>query len=328
MKPGFTVQEIWEAYGPALKAVETQMMEDFVSQVPEISAVGGYIVGGGGKRLRPLLVILGAEISGYEGSEVRILGSIVETIHTASLLHDDIVDGAQVRRGKAAAHAVWGNSAIVLVGDFLYANALRIAVSLKNQRIMDTLSEATTRMTEAELLQLSRIGDPEITEDDYLAIVHGKTAALMAAACRMGPILARQPAEHEEALAAYGMKLGMVFQIADDLLDYRASEEKLGKSLGKDLQEGKITLPIIYLLRKASESESGRVKQIIQAEAPGKNDLDDLMELFAKYQILESSTRRAEEILEETRSHLKVFRPSQAREALLSIADHALYRDR
>jgi len=323
-----TVQDIWDIYGKHLRSVEAQMMKDFASPVPEISTVGGYIVAGGGKRLRPLLVALGAEISGYEGDEVRILGSIIETIHTASLLHDDIVDGAEVRRGKPAAHSVWGNSVIVLVGDFLYANALRIAVSLKNQPIMEALSEATTRMTEAEILQLSRIADPNITEEDYLAIVQGKTAALMSAACRAGAILGKRPADEEEALARFGMKLGMIFQIADDLLDYRASEEKLGKSLGKDLEEGKITLPVIYLLREASPQDVGRVKEIVQADTLEQGDLEHLMNLFARYHILESSTRRAEEILVQTKSELHGFPPSRARDALLAIADHALYREK
>ena len=324
-----TVQDIWDVYGTHLRSVEAQMMKDFASPVPEISTVGGYIVAGGGKRLRPLLVALGAEISGYDGDdEIRILGSIIETIHTASLLHDDIVDGAEVRRGKPAAHSVWGNSVIVLVGDFLYANALRIAVSLKNQRVMETLSEATTRMTEAEILQLSRIADPKVTEEEYLAIVQGKTAALMSAACRVGAILGKRPVEEEEALARFGMKLGMIFQIADDLLDYRASEEKLGKSLGKDLEEGKITLPVIYLLREASPEDYGRVKEIVQSDALEQGDLEHLMRLFTRYSILESSTRRAEEILVQTKSELDRFPPSRARDALLALADHALYREK
>jgi len=325
---GLTVQDIWKIYAEHLKAVEGQMMQDFASPVPGISTVGGYIVAGGGKRLRPLLVALGAELSGYEGNEVRILGSIIETIHTASLLHDDIVDGAEVRRGKPSAHSVWGNQLIVLVGDFLYANALRIAVSLENQRIMDTLSEATTRMTEAEILQLSRIADPEITEEEYLAIVRGKTAALMSAACRVGAILGRRPPDEEAALAGFGMKLGMIFQIADDLLDYSASREKLGKNLGKDLEEGKVTLPLIYLLRQASAEDFSRVKEIVQADTLERGDLEHLMGLFTRYRILESSTRRAEEILAETRAELDAFPPSRAKDALLAIADHALYREK
>jgi len=321
-----TIQEVWDSYRRHLEEVEAQISEDLSSAVPEIPAVGRYLVLGGGKRLRPMLVILSAEVSGYRGDKTRVLGSIVETIHTASLLHDDIVDGADVRRGRPAAHSVWGNAVIVLVGDYMYSNALRIAVSLNSQRIMDTLSEATTRMTEAELLQLSKIGDAAIDEADYLRIVEGKTAALMSAACRLGPILAGRPPEEEAALAEFGRRLGVAFQIADDLLDYRADEDRLGKSLGKDLEEGKITLPVIYLLREADAAETKRLRAIIRAEKLRREDLSYVMELFAKYRTLETSMRRAEDFMNQAKESLSVFPDSPAREALRTVADYALSR--
>ena len=323
---GMTIQEIWDLYRPTLDEVEEQILKDLSSPVPQIPAIGRYLLDGG-KRLRPFLVILGSEISDYTGEQTRVLGSVIESIHTASLLHDDIVDDAVVRRGKPAAHSVWGNEVIVLVGDFMYSNALRIAVSLGSQKIMNTLSEATTRMTEAELLQLSRIGDPSITEKDYLQIVKGKTAALMSAACRMGPILADSPSWQEEALAGFGLNLGMAFQIADDLLDYKAAEDKLGKSLGKDLAEGKITLPVIYLLREADQSEYSKVSKIIASDTLEESDLDYIMGLFNKYNTLESSLTRAKEIMEEAKTMLNDFPPSRAKECLLAIADYALYRE-
>ncbi len=321
-----TIQDIWDAYRQTLDEVDEQILKDLSSPVPQIPAIGRYLVCGG-KRLRPFLVILGAEISGYTGKYTKVLGSVIETIHTASLLHDDIVDDAVVRRGKPAAHSVWGNEVIVLVGDFMYSNALRIAVSLKSQKIMDTLSEATTRMTEAELLQLSRIGDPSIVEDDYMQIVRGKTAALISAACRMGPILSKGPSWQEEALAGFGLKLGIAFQIADDLLDYKAAEDKLGKSLGKDLAEGKITLPVIYLLREANPSEHSRVSSIIASDTLEESDLDYIMGLFNKYGTLETSLARAREIMEEAKAMLSDFPPSRAKDSLLAIADYALYRE-
>jgi octaprenyl-diphosphate synthase len=192
---------------------------------------------------------------------------------------------------------------------------------------MEVLSEATTRMTEAELLQLAKIADPTITEGEYMAIVTGKTAALMSAACRVGAILAGRPEAEELALAEFGRKLGMAFQIADDLLDYRASEEKLGKSLGKDLGEGKITLPVIDLLRKADAAESARLTKIIEAETLEKLDLEYIMGLFGKYRCLEASQEKAGQVIAEAKAALSVFPSGRARDALLLIADHALARE-
>jgi len=323
------IQEVWDCYSDQLASVEERLFRDLESPVAQIPAVGRYLIGSGGKRLRPVLVILGAEMAGYAGNNIPVLGSIVETIHTASLLHDDIVDDATIRRGKPTAHSVWGNEIIVLVGDFMYSNALRIAVSLKNQRVMDVLSEATTRMTEAELLQLSKIGDPTITEDDYLKIISGKTAALISAACRLGAILAGRPAEDEEAMAGFGTRLGAAFQIADDLLDYKADAGKLGKSLGKDLEEGKLTLPVILLLGQASEEEREEVRRIIVAESLEEADLARMMELFAGYGTLNIALARAEAIMGEAKSMIvERFPESRARRALLAIADYALYRER
>lgn len=320
------INEVWAHYRKPLEAVEEQLGRDLASPVPEIPAVGRYLVSGGGKRLRPMLVILGAELASYQGPSTAALGSIVETIHTASLLHDDIVDGADVRRGKPAAHSVWGNEIIVLVGDYMYSNALRIAVSLNNQRVMDALSEATTRMTEAELLQLSKIGDDTIEEADYLRIVEGKTAALMSAACRLGPILADLPREQEEALQAFGLRLGVAFQVADDLLDYEADENRLGKCLGKDLEEGKITLPVIYLLRQADAPEADRIRAILRTESLQEKDLGVVMDLFAKYRTLEASKKRAAELMNEAKGALDVFPSGRAKDALIALADYALSR--
>lgn len=322
------IEDVWVTYRDVIDRVERQLVADFTSSAPQISEVGAYLIGGGGKRLRPVLVILGAEIAGYAEDKVPVLGSIIETIHTASLLHDDIVDAAHMRRGKPAAHSVWGNEVIVLVGDYMYSNALRIAVSLENQGIMDVLSDATTRMTEAELLQLSKIGDASMAEEDYLSIVDGKTAALMSAACRVGAIMAGAPTWQEEALGEFGQRLGMAFQIADDLLDYQADQGRLGKSLGKDLGEGKITLPVIYLLKQAGSGEQDKIRSIIDAESLSDGDLGYIMELFAKYKTLEMTLSRAQEIMAGAISTIKRFPESRARDALMAVADYALSRNK
>jgi octaprenyl-diphosphate synthase len=258
------LQQVFELYEKRLMLVEVKIRELFNNKAAIIPLIGKYITSSGGKRLRPLFHLISADLAGYKGDADIEIAGIIESIHTASLLHDDVVDTADVRRGKPTANSVWGNQIVVLVGDFLYSNALRNAVMQKNQRIMETLSEATTRMTEGELLQLNRIGDPDITETEYIEIISSKTGALISAACRVGAILADLPPDLENALGDFGMKTGIVFQMADDILDYMADEGELGKKLGKDLEEGKITLPLLYLLKKADKEEFLEIKKLIQ----------------------------------------------------------------
>jgi octaprenyl-diphosphate synthase len=235
------------------------------------------------------------------------------------------VDGADIRRGKVPAHAVWGNQVVILVGDFLYSNALRLAVLQRSQRIMEILSEATTRMTEGELLQLSKTGDPDITADDYLTIISAKTAALISASCRIGGILGSLPEEKENALADFGNKVGMAFQMADDILDYIADEGDLGKRLGKDLKEGKITLPLILLLDKADDQEKEIVRRVIQ-NGFTKSGLSKVLKLFAKYNIIEISFGKAQDLIHDARASLSIFPDTSARSALFRIADYSLAR--
>jgi octaprenyl-diphosphate synthase len=248
------LDDVFKSYEAELGIIEERIKNIFKSDVHAIPLVGKHILDGGGKRLRPLILILSAEMAGCREDARLTLAGIVESIHTASLLHDDVVDGADVRRGKSPAHSIWGNQVVILVGDFLYSNALRLAVSQKSQKIMEALSDATTRMTEGEILQLVKMGDPDITEDEYLDIISAKTASLISAACRIGAILGSLPEGRENALAQFGLKAGIAFQMADDILDYMADEGELGKRLGKDLREGKITLPLIYLLKTATDS--------------------------------------------------------------------------
>ena len=290
-----------------------------------MEGAGWRLAANGGKRIRPLLLILSAEIAGYKGDALLTIGGIIESIHTASLLHDDVVDAAEVRRGKMPAHSIWGNQVVILVGDFLYSNALRLAVLQKNQKIMETLSDATTRMTEGEILQLTKTGDPDISEEDYFKIISAKTGALISAACRIGAILGALPEDKENALSRFGMTAGTAFQVADDILDYMADEKKLGKRLGKDLKEGKITLPLIYLLKTASKNEVQEVKGLIR-DGFKKEDLKRILELFRKHNVIDLSLKKARDLLSDAKAELTVFGNSPVKDSLHAVADYMLLR--
>jgi len=319
------LDEVFARYENDLSIVEERIRDIFKSHVFAIPLIGNHILDGGGKRLRPLILLLSSELAGYGGDTRLTLAGIIESIHTASLLHDDVVDGAEIRRGKSPAHSIWGNQIVILVGDFLYSNALRLAVLQKSQRVMETLSEATTRMTEAEILQLSKMGDPDISEKDYIDIISGKTAALISAACRIGALLGSLPKDRENALALFGMKIGIAFQMADDILDYMAEESELGKRLGKDLKEGKITLPLIRLLKTAPVPEITETREIIK-NGFRKRGLQKILRLFKKYNTIENSMEEARAFIAQAKSELDVFSDSPARESLYAVADYTLQR--
>ena len=226
---------------------------------------------------------------------------------------------------RIPAHSIWGNQVVILVGDFLYSNALRLAVLQKNQKIMEAPSEATTRMTEGEILQLTKTGDPDITEEDYIKVISAKTGALISAACRIGAILGSLPEDRENALSHFGMKTGAAYQVADDILDYMADEKKLGKRLGKDLKEGKITLPLIYLLKTASSAEKKEVKGLIR-DGFKKEDLKRILELFRKHHVIDLSLKKACDILSDAKAELAIFNNSPVKDSLFAVADYMLSR--
>ncbi len=320
------LQEVFDSYDERLGLVELKIKELFKNKVPFIPLIGDYLISSGGKRLRPLFHLISADIAGYEGEACIDIASIIESIHTASLLHDDVVDMAEVRRGKPSANSLWGNQVVVLVGDFLYSNALRAAVMQKNQKIMEALSVATTRMTEGELLQLNKVGNPDITESEYVEIISAKTGALISAACRIGAILGNLPEKQENALAAFGMKTGIVFQMADDILDYMAERDELGKKLCKDLEEGKITLPLLLLLSDADAKDRAETQGII--ENFSDKDSARIMDLLKKYRSIDAALGKAEALIESARADLSVFPDSRAKRALLAIADYSLRREK
>lgn len=320
------IKKVFDAYERELRLVEAKLEGLFQGEAPLIPLIGRYLLESGGKRLRPLFLLSSARLAGYKGDEHIALAGIIELIHMASLLHDDVVDAAKIRRGRAAAHSVWGNQIVILVGDFLYSNALRKAVSFKNQRIMEALSEATTSMTEGEILQLQKTADINITEDEYIKIISAKTGLLISAACRIGAILSLSPHAEEIALAMFGLKAGTAFQMADDILDYMAEETELGKKLGKDIEEGKITLPVIYLFKNASGSEKEEIRWTI--EKPSEEGLRRILALFRQYSVLEESLKRAQALVDEAKDELSIFPDSPDRDAMLSLADYAISRDK
>jgi len=320
------IKKVFDAHEMELSLVEVKLEGLFQSEAPLIPLIGRYLLESGGKRLRPLFLLSSARLAGYKGDEHIALAGVIELIHMASLLHDDVVDAAKIRRGRAAAHSVWGNQIVILVGDFLYSNALKKAVSFKDQRIMEALSAATTSMTEGEILQLQKTADINITEDEYIKIISAKTGLLISAACRIGAILSISPSNEENAIAMFGLKAGTAFQMADDILDYMAEESELGKKLGKDIGEGKITLPVIYLFKGASADEKEEIKRII--EKPSKEGLRRSLSLFKRYSVLEESLKRAQALVDEAKAELSIFPDSPDRDAMLSLADYAISRDK
>jgi octaprenyl-diphosphate synthase len=323
-----TLQDILKEYKSDMERMESRIHESLGTDVPLIQQVSKYILGAGGKRFRPLLHLLSARLCGYRGHEAEyVLGSVVEYIHTASLLHDDVVDEAKVRRGRSSANTIWGNEASILVGDYLYSKALFHGVRLHNQRVMDVLSETTTAMSEGEVLQLMQIQNADMTEADYFRLVECKTGVLISAACRLGAIIGKAPLSQEDALTAYGKKLGLAFQITDDTLDYAADQKQLGKVLGKDLDEGKVTLPLIYLMRKASPDEQAALTDILQADSVTEDDLTYTLGLMTKHGAVNDALKVAQTLADEAKASLGLFPDAPARQALMALADYVVQRE-
>ncbi len=247
-----------------MTAVNAVIQQRLQSEVVLINQMGHYIINSGGKRLRPLLALLSARAFGYSGSQHLDLAAIVEFIHTATLLHDDVVDGSDLRRGRETANNIWGNEASVLVGDFLYSRSFEMMVELKNMRVMEILAHATNTIAEGEVLQLLNCHDPETSEARYLEVIHSKTAKLFEAATQLGAVISNRSAAEEQAMAIYGMHLGTAFQLIDDVLDYSATAAEMGKNVGDDLAEGKPTLPLIYAMRVGTPQQAATISHAIE----------------------------------------------------------------
>lgn len=320
------IADVLHMYQSDLQEVERWMTESLASEVRLISEIGGHIIGGGGKRIRPLLLICVAAACGGKGDGRYPLAAVVEFIHTASLLHDDVIDNAQTRRGRISANNLWGNQASILVGDYLYARSFDLMTRYGNERIIKCLAQATTAMAEGEVFQLTKVGDIGITEKDYLKIIEGKTAVLIAAACEIGAIIGEADEDSVKLFSRFGHAIGMAFQIVDDALDYAAEENNLGKSIGKDLDEGKITLPLIRTLSLISLQERERVREIIAKPTRDERDFLWIKDLIDRYDGIGYAIQRAKDFTKEGKESLKLISPSREVQALQTLADYITSR--
>jgi len=323
-----SMADVWEAYRAELDGVEHQVRQNLDSSVTLVNTVAAHILSSGGKRVRPLLLLLSARLCGYTGREHYQLGSLIEFIHTATLLHDDVVDEADIRRGRRTARKVWGNQISILVGDYLYSKAMAQIVEFRSHGMNEVLAEACTKMAEGEVLQLYYNGNPSMPESDYIKIVEHKTAGLIAAACRMGAILADASEEKQSALFRFGQYLGIAFQVADDTLDYNADGERLGKTLGQDLRQGKATLPLLHLLDHCSEPDRSMIKDRMETRTLSPEDLERILGLMQSAGSLDYAMERARTYIAAAQHELDAFEDSSARRALAVAADYMITRDR
>jgi len=307
------------------KAVDQLIINELSSDVILINQMGHYIVGNGGKRLRPMLLLLAAKALGGVNDNHLILAAVIEFIHTATLLHDDVVDESDLRRGKESANAVWGNAASVLVGDYLYSSAFEMMVRTGNMRVMEILSKTTTAIAEGEVLQLLNCNNPETTEAKYLEVIARKTAILFSAATRLGAVLADTTAEVEGSLAEYGQQLGIAFQLIDDALDYKATTEELGKNLGDDLAEGKPTLPLIYAIQNGTPVEADI---IIDAIKNGRREaFNEVYAVVKRTKAIDYTEQRADEAAQKAIDALNVLPDSDYKAALTLLAKFSVQRN-
>jgi octaprenyl-diphosphate synthase len=319
-----TIEPIRALIADDLQAVNALIRRQLHSDVVLINQLAGYIIDSGGKRLRPITVLLSARACGYAGDRHIDAAAIIEFIHTATLLHDDVVDGSDMRRSRDTANAVWGNAASVLVGDFLYSRSFEMMVEVDRMRVMEILSHATNRIAEGEVLQLLNCHDPEVDEARYREVILRKTATLFEAGARLGAVLCNAPAEQEQALADYGRHLGTAFQMIDDALDYGASSEDIGKNLGDDLAEGKPTLPLIRALQVGSPEQAALLRDAI--EHGGRDRIGEVMRAIESTDAIAYTARLAADEAGRAKAALDALPPSVYRSALAAVADFAVAR--
>ena len=308
----------------AMLRVDAVIRERLASRVALIDQISRYIIGAGGKRIRPRLVLLFSEALGFAGPERYELAAIVEFIHTATLLHDDVVDESALRRGRATANAMFGNAASELVGDFLYSRAFQMMVSVNRMRVLEVLADATNVIAEGEVLQLMNMHDPDLAVDDYLRVIRFKTAKLFEASARLGAVLAEAPAALEESCAEFGRSLGTAFQLVDDLLDYEGNSSELGKNVGDDLREGKPTLPLLLAMERSGTADRALIRHAIE-----HGELQKLPEILAIVRgtgALDATRDAAEGEARKASAVLDALPPSRAREALLELCARSIHR--
>ncbi|HEX7339660.1 MAG TPA: polyprenyl synthetase family protein [Rhodanobacteraceae bacterium] len=324
VEPPRTFDSVRALAASEMAAVNALIRQRLASHVALINQISVHIIDGGGKRLRPLLHVLAARAAGYEGDAHTQLAAVIEFIHTSTLLHDDVVDESELRRGRQTANTMWGNAASVLVGDFLYSRSFQLMVELDDMQVMQVLANTTNTIAEGEVLQLLNIGNPDVDEAAYLRVIERKTAVLFAAATQLGGILAQLPARQIAALREYGMRLGYAFQIADDLLDYTSDTDTLGKNVGDDLAEGKPTLPLIYTLEKASPAQAKALREAI--EHGNRESLGMVLELIHESGAIERTRQLAHAHADAAHEALAALPASEWRDALAVLADYAVER--
>lgn len=323
-RPIMDLARVFELCADDMAEVDALIRSSLDSDVVLIRQIAEYIIGSGGKRLRPMLVVLAARACGYSGPHHVRLAAIIEFIHTATLLHDDVVDESDLRRGKESVHAVWGNAASVLVGDFLYSRSFQMMVQVESMRVMEVLSDATNTIAEGEVEQLLNMHDPEVSEERYFSVIEKKTAKLFEAACQLGAVLTGQPGL-EAPLAAFGRELGAAFQVADDVLDYTADPDTLGKNIGDDLAEGKPTLPLILCREKLPASEQSLIDQTIREG--GLDRIGQIVRLISESGALDASREAARRRAEAASAAIRELPDSVWKDAMASLASYSVSRD-
>ena len=326
-----------EGSKPSLDALDAIVADDIIrvnrlivekmeSRAPLIPQLAGHIVAAGGKRLRPMLTLAASRLCGYEGERHIALATCVEFIHTATLLHDDVVDESMLRRGQESANALWGNEASVLVGDFLFSRAFQLMVSDGSLKVLKILSDASAIIAEGEVLQLLTTNDTETSEEAYLEVIRSKTATLFAAAAKIGAVVAERPKAEEEALESYGMNLGIAFQLVDDALDYSADQAKLGKTVGDDFREGKISLPVVLAWRRGNDKEREFWRQTLEHQEQKECDLEKAISLMEKHGALRDTIERARHYGSIARDALGIFSDSETKSAMSEAIDFSIER--
>lgn len=323
-----TPHEIYRLIENGMAEVEEELVRQASSAIPLVHDIGQYVCHGGGKRVRPAILLLGAQMCGYEGPVGARLGAVVEMIHAATLVHDDIIDNASTRRGRPSVNARWGNEITVLMGDWLYMTSFRLALGERRIKVMDVLIEVTRKMVEGELIQLTLNGNPDITEAQHLDISTRKTAVLFSACSQLAGVLGEVGEEREERLRQYGLNVGLAFQLVDDVLDLTSDESILGKPVRSDLKEGKLTLPLIYLMREGDPRHRALIRNALQSAAPDAEGQETISRLVREHRTDERVMEKAQDYARKAKECLEDFPRGRAREALLSIPDYIVERDR
>ena len=320
--------QLFEPIREDLRAVEREFARHVQSQVALIPTIGDYIQNGGGKRIRPAVLLMAARMAGYTGERAVLYASVLEFIHTATLVHDDIIDESQLRRGREAVHTRWGNHVTVLFGDFLYLKSMSLALTQDDLAIIRLLCDVTLRIVEGEIYQLTKNGDADLTETEHFEIVQSKTAYLFAGCARIGGMLGPITREQQEALWQYGLNIGMAFQIVDDLLDFTGEEVALGKPVGGDLREGKLTLPVIHMRDRGGPRAPALLRKVVESREVSLDEWHEIKAMLTQTRSIEYANRVAFDYVERAKKALYSFPSSDARDALMFLPDYVVSRDR